>query len=474
MTLPNDRSKRTLAPTRGKGRGLEQRVLRRFRALRLSGNPLIVVGFSGGVDSLCLATALGRLQSIGHFRIHLVHIDHRIRDESGADAISAEALAANLGLPMTVRTLEPGLASRAAGVGLEEAGRRERYLAFADACAELGAEAVALAHHEKDQAESVLLHLVRGSGLSGAAAMSELTEVVVPWWRDGPCRSIRIWRPLLAESRDAIEACVASFGGAPIVDASNADPRFLRNWLRLRLLPGLEERSPGAVASLGRFAEIAAGEDQLLADISAAKLAGALNDDGGISWPELQCEPLAIRRRAVKAWLSERLPGQEVSLERVEAVMQLAERRNSEKVLQLSGGVAVWSGAALLAGQSNDICARLRRNFAGPLAPDRFQSMRLQSGVPSEVDGWRVTAFGAGSVELRSARHGDRFAGAKESIRELARGRGVHPLIRERLLVGATSEGPIWVAGLDATDRAKTRDALEDWRFELTKLEETR
>jgi hypothetical protein len=171
-----------------------------------------------------------------------------------------------------------------------------------------------------------------------------------------------------------------------------------------------------------------------------------------------------MKRRVVKSWLDRLVDGNEISFDRVEAVLTLAERRNPEAIVQLGGGaIAVWADDALIAGTEDDVQATLALNLNGPFAWPAFQARRLQSGAPVEIDGWRLTGWGSGSVELRRVASGDRMAGSGRPIRELARAHGVHPLLRRRLIVAASESGPIWVAGLPIVESG--------WRFELTRVE---
>src|SRR5215211_2344568 len=122
-----------------------------------------------------------------------------------------------------------------------------------------------MAHHQEDQAETVLLHLLRGGGVHGAAGMAERSPMPFP--RPEPPGDIShqnvdnepwLWRPLLSEPRDVIEAYVAKLGLVPVEDPSNDDTTLRRNVMRLEVLPVLEAHFPGAAAALARYADLAA------------------------------------------------------------------------------------------------------------------------------------------------------------------------------------------------------------------------
>jgi len=461
------------APFGLQARGFEQRLLRRARGLGLAPGSKIAVGFSGGADSLGLAAGLGRIMTVGRFDVHLVHVDHGIRDGSAADAERARQLAVRLGLPIVVKTLEPGLSKRSDGLGLEEAGRRERFVAFRDACHQLGTGLIALAHHRQDQAETVLLHLLRGAGLSGAAGMAALSEITVPWWLQSGEPSLHVWRPLLSEPPDEMDAYVYSLGLESIEDPTNADPRFFRNWLRQDLMPKLEVRHPGSSAGLARFAEIAAQENLFIESIAAAIFAQATNDAGGLVWRWLANEPLAMKRRVVRRWLSTTLPFQEISLERVEAVLTGAGRARPDRKIELGGhAIAVWTDGVLLAGPQESVLEGLREPFRGPIAPNHFVATRLQSGGAIEVDGWRIAAFGGGPFVLRVAEPGERFLESHRLVGEWARRNRLHALLRHRLLVVASTDGVLWAVGQERGTERSGQAEQAPLRFASSKIEE--
>ncbi|MGI8474931.1 MAG: tRNA lysidine(34) synthetase TilS, partial [Thermomicrobiales bacterium] len=220
---------------------LSQRVLGRLRGLRLTDGGTVAVGFSGGPDSLCLALVLAKLAPVAGIRAVLVHVDHGLRPSSAEQARQAAVLAEAVALPFRVVRLEPGLRERHPGVGIEEAARRERLLALATEAERVGAEVVALAHHLEDQAETTLLHLLRGAGLAGARGMASTTTMLLPWWNAPELTpmTLRLWRPLLQEPKAALDGCLRASGLAAVRDESNDDAAFRRNWLRAEIIPAL-------------------------------------------------------------------------------------------------------------------------------------------------------------------------------------------------------------------------------------------
>ncbi|MBI3563746.1 MAG: tRNA lysidine(34) synthetase TilS [Elusimicrobia bacterium] len=207
----------------------------------------VLAAVSGGADSVCLAHFLAQMARRKRLRVELFHVDHGLRGrESDRDAASVRALAAELDLPVrVVRAPVKAVAARR-GLGLEDAGRRERYRLLAARARRGRFAAVATGHQLDDQAETVLLHLLRGASLEGLGGIP-VRRALAP--------GVELIRPLLPLTRDEVRAYLKVHGLAWREDASNADPKFARNWVRAEVLPLLERRAPGVKE---RLAEIAA------------------------------------------------------------------------------------------------------------------------------------------------------------------------------------------------------------------------
>ena len=242
-------------------------------------NELIVVGVSGGADSLCLLHVLCHLPPTLAPRVHVAHLHHGLRGaEADADAAFVASLAAAWNLPCRVGQADVALEARRAGLSLEEAGRRARY-AFLGAVAHAsGAGAVAVAHNADDQVETILMHFLRGSGLSGLRGMLPLSPLPrAPWGRavvDEPLATpaaapLRLVRPLLEVPRADIEAYCQAHGLTPRLDRSNLDLTLFRNRLRYELLPLLATYNPAVREALRRSARVVADEHQALRQMLA-------------------------------------------------------------------------------------------------------------------------------------------------------------------------------------------------------------
>lgn len=216
---------------------------------RVAEGDQIVVAFSGGPDSTALLWAMARLAGAARFRILAAHLDHALDGGSADRARAAVALAASLGVPWVAERREVGAHQRS-GESLEAAARRLRYAFLEEVRESTGARWVATAHHRDDQAETVLLRILFGSGIEGLAGIQ-------------PQRG-RLVRPLLTLPRSALDAALAGRGLSPLADPTNADLRLPRNRLRHHLLPRLEAETRELPQRLAALATAARGARRTL------------------------------------------------------------------------------------------------------------------------------------------------------------------------------------------------------------------
>ncbi|MHB8908739.1 MAG: tRNA lysidine(34) synthetase TilS [Syntrophales bacterium] len=219
----------------------------------LEGGDHLLVAVSGGPDSVALLQALFRLSADYRLRLTAAHLNHGLRgDEAKREQEFVSRLCAGMGITCISKTVNMHVLWRGSGKSLEEIGREERYrflFAAAEAC---GARKIATGHHRDDQAETVLINLIRGSGPEGLKGIR-------------PVRDGRIIRPLLNVRREEILEFLNREGLAYVVDSSNLNPMFLRNRMRSELIPELARRfNPRIVEGLSHMAEIVRREDDYL------------------------------------------------------------------------------------------------------------------------------------------------------------------------------------------------------------------
>jgi tRNA(Ile)-lysidine synthase len=234
-------------------------------------NQLLIVGVSGGPDSVCLLHVLASLRNTLGIELHIAHLNHVLRGaESDADADYVSRLAKELGIPATIGRRDVKVYRREHKLSLEEAAREVRYTFFSEIARSRGANMVAVGHTADDQIETILMHLVRGTGLAGLRGMQPLTTL-----RSVGGTQLRVVRPLLEVRRAETEAYCAAHKLSPRSDSSNLLPNQLRNRVRTQLLPLLREYNPDIYEALLRTAS-AADSDLTYIEGQVAKLWGTV------------------------------------------------------------------------------------------------------------------------------------------------------------------------------------------------------
>ena len=206
----------------------------------------VLVAVSGGPDSVCLAHFLAQMSRRKGLPLELFHVHHGLRGrEADRDASSVEKLGRALGFRVRVARAGVKALAKKRGLGLEEAGRKERYRLLAARARRGGFDAVATGHHLDAQAETVILHLLRGTSLEGLGGIAP-SRPLAP--------GVALIRPLLALTRAEIRVYLELHGLASREDRTNRDRTFARNWVRAEVLPLLETRAPGVKERLSRIA----------------------------------------------------------------------------------------------------------------------------------------------------------------------------------------------------------------------------
>jgi tRNA(Ile)-lysidine synthase len=249
----------------------------------------LLVSYSGGMDSSALLHALAQLPAARARGVRAVHIDHGLHQDSTAWAQHCREFARRLGIALDIATV---VVAPTAGHGLEDAARRARYTALQAALHD--GEFLALAHHREDQAETILLKLLRGAGPEGLGGMRTLRQ----------CGKGYLWRPLLGTPRALLLDYAQAHDLRWIEDPSNADTRLARNFLRADILPRLKSHWPEASAGLAHsavWAQQAADFIQTHATQALAELCGP--QPATLRWRAWLDLPDALRDPVLRLWL---------------------------------------------------------------------------------------------------------------------------------------------------------------------------
>ncbi len=389
----------------------------------------VLVALSGGPDSSALVAALAALRGSGAVaEVRALHVDHGLRPGSAAEAEACQALCDRLGVPLERArvTVRPG--------NVQAEARRARYAALRAAARRFSATRIATGHTRTDQAETVLLRLMRGSGARGLSGIPP---------RRGP------WvRPLIDRSRDEVLAFLRAEGLPWLEDPTNSTPRVLRNRVRREVIPVLSRLDAGLERALARAADLRRDDERAL----ERRARGALPEAGArAEVRRLRAEPLAVRRRAVRRlWRAARGRRAGLSAAHVEAVLGLLGRGRPGRVTLPDGLEARCAYGALE--------IRRRQPAAAPPAelavpapgvypvPGRALRLAVEAAPGAAVD-W--------PLRLGPRRPGDRFrppgAPGSKKLKAWLIDRKVPREARDGLLVLADRSGRVlWLPDLGA------------------------
>lgn len=313
-----------------------RRAIRRHNLVAPGSN--LVIAVSGGADSMALLHALVVLRDQKTLDIHLtaVSLDHGLR---GADGAADVAYVVQQCDRWQVKCITGNTDTRALAnsrkLGIEEAARFARYSFLAKMAQETGASRVATAHHADDQAETVLMRLLRGTGVAGLAGMGY--EAPMPY-----NLIFTVIRPLLNVTRRQIEAYNAAQGIAPCHDASNDDETYTRNYLRQTLLPEMETRFPGSARALTQLAESAAVDNAFMEAALAEQTEPHIERlSGQITITRMHFQGLdpALQRRFLRKAIRELGMNEEIGHEHILAAVEVLTNGETGAVAEFPGGL---------------------------------------------------------------------------------------------------------------------------------------
>lgn len=301
-----------------------------FPAVAAVDMPLLV-GYSGGLDSTVLLHWLQQSAALTGVAVRAVHVHHGLQAAADTWVVHCQQQCAALGVPLAIHRVQPDLQQ---GTGLEAAARDVRRAAFLDELRE--GETLALAQHQDDQAETFLLRALRGSGVDGLAAMA-VDSLLGPH---------RLWRPLLQVPRTALLHYAQAHGLRWIEDPSNADDGPDRNFLRLRVLPLLQQRWPHAAQALAGSAAHCSGLRDLLDDEDNELLAHVQAADRVLSVERLRSLSVARRARVLRRWVRTQgaAPLPASVLKQLESELLPAERDRDAQVRWQQHVIRHWRG----------------------------------------------------------------------------------------------------------------------------------
>lgn len=412
----------------------------------------VLVAVSGGPDSVALLDLLHRLSASLGVWLHVFHMDHGLRgDASRADAEYVEQLAEQLSLPCTVVSLARGELKEQPG-SLQANARAVRYEAMDRVARQVGAAVLALGHNRDDQAETVLMRMLRGSGTKGLAGIAPVRRT----------SGLTYVRPLLDTARVEIEEYCHTRELFPRQDASNEAPAYLRNQIRLELLPHLATvYNPAVKENLAQIATVLRAEDDCLEELTNRAITRCRAPGEGVvlHGSVLLTEPLALARRVVRRAAREVMgTAFDLGLDAVTQVLDAAANSHGSRTFNLSGGLTV----TVEYGVCRFMQALPEAELQGvwPVVPGGVTvipelHLVVEEGSGGPVQGPFEAAFDAdrlkGPLAVRLRRPGDRFwpAGMEGSkkLQDLLVDAKVPRSARGRIPLLVCGDDIVWVIG---------------------------
>ena len=422
----------------------------------------VAVGLSGGADSVCLLHLLWQLQEELGIKVRAVHVNHGLRPEAEAEEQWVRALCEQLGIPLQCFRVDVKKRMREEGLSTEEAARLERYAAFERA----EADKIALAHHRRDQAETVLLHLLRGSGLRGLGGIR-------------PVRG-RYIRPLLEEDPEELRRYNREQGLDWQEDASNESLAYQRNRIRHELLPYLREHfNPGVEKLLSGMARQLQEDEAQLAAEAAGALERLRTEDGLQASETARLSP-ALASRVVRLYLQELGCEQNVEAEHTEQVLDLCRGPEGRRT-NLPGDLTLIKSYDILKPYKDEICEtfpeRVLKVPGWTALPDQPWGVAAEwAPLPEAIrwtekdprEEWAQPEKGAPPM-LRTRRPGDFLmaSGGRKRLQDYLVDAKIPASERDRQWLLTQDSHVLWVVGRRLSDGARvpagTDRALHLW-----------
>jgi tRNA(Ile)-lysidine synthase len=422
---------------------------------------------------------LNNLRVMLDIQLHIAHLDHGLRgDESGADAGYVESVAAALGIPATIDKKDVAEWRKESKTSLEEAAREVRYHYLEGVARQTGAKRVAVGHTRDDQVETTLMHFLRGSGIQGLRGLKAAAPIPYGARDDG----IWVIRPLLEITRQETGAYCTAHNLQPRKDTSNEQVRFLRNRIRLELIPLLRQYNADIDSALLRLADLAGEDADFIDEQASAICSAAVTSEGLLTCLDsgkLRGLPLALQRRVFRTML-ERAHGSLRNIEatHVDALVRLL-FSNTGRSVHLPGGTVV-------ANERNRMVMSEPGSAACPWpALDRDYVLNIPG--ETSLPGWRVSAtimkenffkeddmFSASfdlarigrQLTVRGRRAGDRFhplgMAHSRKLQDFMVDSAIPRSWRSSVPIVCSPEQVVWIVGWRIDDRVKVTTATQD------------
>jgi tRNA(Ile)-lysidine synthase len=377
---------------------------------------LVVVGVSGGADSVCLLHVLAKWRKRLGIKLHIAHLNHQLRGtESEADAEYVSNLAGSLGIPSTIERQDVAAYRAERNCSIEEAARELRYAFLARVARKVGARRIAIGHTRDDQVETILMHILRGTGITGLCGLAPCSPMMYDSQgisspasssslRDHPSSlrakrsNLLVIRPLLDITRAETASYCQEHQLEPRIDSSNLSPSFFRNRLRLHLLPLLRQYNPSIDQALLRLADIAK-EDNAFIEQQASGLwdevARQENNTIYLNKKQVAGLPIALQRQLLRAAVT-RLAGdvRDIEASHIEAARSLLNKPASKRIPLPHGLICHGGYSELIIASPPSVIASEAKQSQFPPCPFPPLPGKFPLKVPGKTvfPGWKVIA----------------------------------------------------------------------------------
>lgn len=435
----------------------------------------IVLGLSGGPDSLCLFHALLQIADSYNLSLVPVHVNHKLRQAAYDEADHVARLCNRFGVDCNIFEIDVEEMAKDYGISTEEAGRILRYEVFDDVANDLESQGVdsekifiAVAHNADDQSETVLFRLLRGTGIHGLAGIPEIRS---------SDEGHMIIRPLLKVTRDEVEAYIVANNLKANIDESNSESDYTRNKIRNELIPYLEKNyNPNIKDALRRYAEIADVDDSIMTDIAIDECQNCLEVDQidnvvTLDLTDIKDNPPGINRRIVAIVFKSLRIDDNTSYELVLAILRMIYSDNPSASYDLPGGYKAIRAY-------NTIYFTDNEKYYGVAQPDDNLELMTQVIMMKEFkmpDDANCAAFDfdkfnekypgrMGDVVLRTRCQGDWIAinGGSKKIQDFLVDTKVKKSVRDSLLMACIDNEVLWII---PNDELGTEEQREKGKF---------
>jgi len=440
----------------------------------LARDETVLVGLSGGPDSVCLLSILSGLKERYGLALHAVYVNHNLRPEETPKEIRfCEDFCKEKGVNFLVKSIDVLSHAKNLGLNKQEAARDLRYRAFDEAAVEVGAEKIALAHNADDQIETICMRFLRGAGPAGLSGM--------------PVKRSKVIRPLIEIERADIESFLSA-GNVPfVVDSSNLGMEYFRNRIRRVLVPVMKELNPSLAGTMAHTASILQEEERYFSIVVTKALMKMIsrktNNRIELFLSPMESMDTVILRRVLRRAIEETDSLRGISFKHVEDIICLVRSGTSGKRLYLPRGIRVIRGYALLVITSE----KAGRIGEYELCPPSEVAVKgtgtviraFHEDVSGDLgDGRTSVLFDAAAMKfplrIRPRTAGDFFFpmgfGRRKKLQDFFVDAKVPRDERDMVPLVVSGEDIVWVAGYRADDRFRVQSGTEKFlRLDIVK-----